>query len=98
PGRRRLRVAVLMLGASLVSVAAALGIAAGTQSDVLGAAFLQHGALDPPFSVALVPVAHRILLAAGLGGGMAALAALARHRQWVVPVASLLAILDLVLA
>jgi hypothetical protein len=97
-GRRRSRVAILALAVALVSVAAALGIATALQPDVLGATFLQRRPLDPPFSVALIAVARRVLLAAGLAAGAAVLAALAARRRWAAPALSMLAILDLVLA
>jgi len=98
--RRRRRLTVLALAVVAIGLAASLGIASATRPDELGAAFLQRRALDPPFSVALVPVARRVLLAVGFATavGAAALLALAPGRRWTATVASLFAIVDLLVA
>ena len=96
--QRRPRVLVLTLAVALISLATAVGIASATQPAALGAAFLQRSALDPPFFMALDPVARHVLLAAGLGAGVAALAALAPRHRWASGLAALLVVLDLVLA
>jgi hypothetical protein len=97
-GRRRSHVAIFTLAVTVISLAVALGITAARRPEAVGAAYLQRGALDPPFSVAVLPAARHVLLAAGLAAGVAALAALAARRRWAAPTLALLAILDLVLA
>jgi hypothetical protein len=98
--QRALPLGVLAPALVAIGLAAALGIAAATRPDELGAAFFQRSALDPPFAVTLVPVARRVLLAAGLAtaAGVAARLALSPGRRWAATVASLLAIADLLLA
>ena len=96
--RPRARVAVLTVALAVLSLAAALGIAAAREPETVGAAYLQRSALDPPFSVVVVPAARRVLRAAGLAAAVAALAALAARRRWAAPALSLLILFDLVLA
>jgi hypothetical protein len=97
PPRRRTRVVALLPAVVLIGLAAAVAIASATQPAALGAAFLQRTARDPPFSLALDPVARQVLLAAGLAAAAAALAALA-PRQWAGGLTALVAVADLVFA
>jgi hypothetical protein len=99
--RRHLRVAVLSVAAGVVALATAVAVLAGVQPDLWAPAFLQRSALDPPFAHAVVPVARRVAVAAGLGAlalMAAALCGVTQRRRWLVRVAALAVVVDLLFA
>jgi hypothetical protein len=98
---RRRRRAGLAAAAAVIGMAVVAGMAAVMRPDAVGNALLARTALDPPFSVTLLPTVYRVLTAAGLAAvaGAAAVAALAlRPRSWGAALASSCAVIDLVLA